>query len=170
MYNNPMLNRLQPNLIARRLWEVDIKELATRGIRGVILDLDNTLTPWRSLEVPDEARAWLRAALAAGVRVCLVSNAATARRVQPVAGQFGIPWITRAVKPLSRGYLRAMRVMQTTPATTAAIGDQVFTDILGGNRLGLFTILVDPISDREALVTKLIQRPLERLIGREKTT
>jgi len=161
-----MQNRFQPNLIARRLWEIDIATLTARGIQGVILDLDNTLTPWRSLDVPDEAQAWLRSALDAGMRTCLVSNAATARRVQPVAAQFGIPWVTRAVKPLSRGYLRAMQVMETTPATTAAIGDQVFTDIFGGNRLGLFTILVDPMSEREAIVTKLIQRPLERLIGR----
>ena len=162
-----MLNRLQPNLVTRRLWEVNIAELTARGIQGVVLDLDNTLTPWRSLEVPDEAQAWLRSALAAGLRACLVSNAATARRVQPVADLFGIPWVTRAVKPLPRGYRRAMQVMHTTPETTAAIGDQVFTDIFGGNRLGLYTILVDPMSEREAIVTTMIQRPLERLIGRQ---
>ncbi|MHB0936851.1 MAG: YqeG family HAD IIIA-type phosphatase [Armatimonadota bacterium] len=165
-----MLKRLQPSLVARRLWEVDLDALAAQGIQGVVLDLDNTLTPWRSLDVPAEAQAWLRSAQAAGLRACLVSNAATARRVQPVADQFGIPWVTRAIKPLPRGYWRAMQVMQTTPETTAAIGDQIFTDIFGGNRLGLLTILVDPMSDREAIVTKMIQRPLERLIGRRCVT
>jgi hypothetical protein len=161
-----MLERLQPNQAVRRLWEVDISVLAGRGVEGVILDLDNTLTPWRSLAVPEEAGAWVRAALATGLRACLVSNAATARRVRPVAEQFGLFWITRALKPLPGGFRRAMAAMSTGPATTAVIGDQMFTDIFGANRLGIFTILVEPMSDREAITTKLIQRPLERLIGR----
>jgi predicted HAD superfamily phosphohydrolase YqeG len=56
--------------------------------------------------------------------------------------------------------------MGTAPDNTAVVGDQIFTDIFGGNKLGLYTVLVDPISAREALITKLLQRPLERLIGR----
>ena len=56
--------------------------------------------------------------------------------------------------------------MGTTPDSSAMIGDQLFTDIYGGNRLGLLTILVNPLSPRDALPTKLLQRPLERLLGR----
>jgi len=161
-----MLERLQPKLAARRLWEVDLAALVKRGVRGVILDLDNTLTPWRSLAVPDEAEAWLQSLPAAGLRACIVSNAASAGRVRPVAERFGIAWVTRAIKPLPGGFRRAMAAMGTSPATTAMIGDQMFTDIFGANRLSLFTILVDPLSDREAITTRLIQRPLERWIGR----
>ncbi len=161
-----MAESLRPHLLARRLFDVDSAALAARGVRGVILDLDNTLTPWRSLEIFPEVRAWVAGLAAAGLRGCVVSNAATAKRVRPVADALGLPWITRASKPLPCGFRRAMRLMETTAESTAVIGDQVFTDIFGGNRLGLYTILVEPMSSREAWVTKLIQRPLERLVGR----
>jgi len=116
--------------------------------------------------VPADAREWLARVRQAGLSVCLLTNAATDGRVRPVAESLGVPWIVRALKPLPSGYLRAMRLLDTTPETTAMIGDQVFTDVYGGNRLGLYTILVDPMSTREALVTRLVQRPLERLVGR----
>lgn len=161
-----MFENLRPHLVAQRLWEVDASVLITRGIQGVILDLDNTLTRWRSLEIPSEAQAWLQAVLHAGLHACIVSNAATARRVRPVAERFGIQWVTRALKPLPNGFRCGMELMGTKPETTAMIGDQMFTDIWGANRLGLFTILVDPMSDHEAITTKLLQRPLERWIGR----
>jgi len=161
-----MLERLRPRLAVGRIWDIDAGALAAQGVEGVILDLDNTLTPWRSLAVPDEAEAWLRGVLASGLRACLVSNAAGAGRVRPVAARFGIPWVTRALKPLPGGFRQALKLMETTPETTAMIGDQMFTDIFGANRLGLFTILVEPMSAHEAFTTKLIQRPLERWIGR----
>lgn len=157
---------LRPHRIAHHLTEVDCVELASRGVRGVILDLDNTLTAWRSREITPEVIAWLQRLADVGIQACVVSNAATARRVQPVADQVQLPWVTRAGKPLPAGFLRGMQAMGTTPQTTAVIGDQVFTDILGGNRLGLYTILVDPVATREAWITRILQRPLERKIGR----
>ena len=161
-----MFDQLRPHALARRLTEIDCEALATRGVRGVMLDLDNTLTPWRSLEVPAETREWLERLRRTGLRACLLTNAAGDHRVRPVAESLELPWIVRALKPLPAGFRRAMTLLQTTPETTAMIGDQVFTDIFGGNRLGLYTILVEPLSPREALITKLLQRPLERLVGR----
>jgi HAD superfamily phosphatase (TIGR01668 family) len=161
-----MLERLRPHRVARSLVELKCEEFLARGVRGVILDLDNTLTAWRSVAVSPEIERWIGRLRDAGLAVCVVSNAATARRVRPVADRLGLPWVTRAGKPLARGFLRGMRLMGTEPSTTAMVGDQLFTDILGGNSLGLFTVLVDPISTREAITTKWLQRPLERLVGR----
>lgn len=161
-----MLERLRPHQVARRLVEVNCDEFVARGVRGVILDLDNTLTAWRSVTISPDVERWIGRLRGAGLLACVVSNAATAARVRPVADRLGLPWVTRAAKPFAHGFVRGMRLMGTDPATTAVVGDQVFTDILGGNTLGLFTILVEPVSTREALVTKLLQRPLERLIGR----
>ena len=146
--------------------DLDCAELAARGIRGVLLDLDNTLAAWRSMAIAPEVERWLGGLRHAGLNACIVSNAATDRRVRPVAERLGLPWVTRALKPLRRGFVRGMRLMGTTPDTTVMVGDQLFTDIYGGNRLGLFTILVDPVSRRDAFTTRLIQRPLERLLGR----
>ena len=161
-----MLNHLRPHRVARRLIDLDCEEMVARGIRGIILDLDNTLSPWRSGVITLEVERWIGRLRDAGLVACVVSNAATAGRVRPVADRLGLPWVTRAAKPLPRGFLRGMRLMGTTPESTAIVGDQLFTDILGGNNLGLYTVLVDPISSQEALITKLLQRPLERWLGR----
>ncbi len=161
-----MFHRLRPHRIARHILDIDSHALRQQGIRGVILDLDNTLTAWRSPTVTPEVTAWVRQVQALGMRPCIVSNAFSAHRVRVVAEQLGIPWITRAAKPLSRGFIRGMALIGATPDTTVMIGDQLFTDIWGGNRLGLYTVLVEPISLREAWTTKLLQRPLERVIGR----
>jgi HAD superfamily phosphatase (TIGR01668 family) len=158
--------RYRPDEICARVEEIDPRALASRGVRGVLLDLDNTITPWQSTALAPAVAAWVAAVKDAGVRACILSNAATARRVRPVALALDIPFVTRALKPLPFGFRAAMRLLDTTPDTTAAIGDQLFTDILGGKRLGLYTILVDPISPREALFTRLLQRTLERAVGR----
>jgi HAD superfamily phosphatase (TIGR01668 family) len=161
-----MHDHFRPHRLAHRLEEVDIADLLARGVRGVILDLDNTLTQWKSTAVSPAVAAWVARLRAAGVQACVVSNAAGARRVRVVADALGIPWITRAGKPLARGFRKAMARMGTAPDATAAIGDQVFTDVWGGNRLGLYTILLDPTSSRESWFTKLVQRNLERAVGR----
>lgn len=167
LHNKAMFDVLRPNRIARRLTDIDLITLEDRGIQGILLDLDNTLTPWRSRVVSSETQIWVTEARMAGLRLCIVTNAASHARVKPVADELDLPYVVRAVKPLAHGFHAAMHLLNTTPATTAAIGDQVFTDIFGANRLGIYTILVEPLSEHEALVTKLLQRPLERIIGRE---
>lgn len=161
-----MLEHLRPHRLVARPYDICSNELCALGIRGVILDLDNTLTPWKSVHLSLEIIDWIAQLHATGVHCCIASNAASARRVQPVADQLGIAWITRACKPWPHAFRRAMAVMGTAPDTTAVFGDQIFTDIFGANRLGLYTVLVEPVSSQEALVTRVIQRPLERLVGR----
>ncbi len=161
-----MFDYFRPHRVMKRLVEVDCDELVARGIRGVLLDLDNTLTTWNSTVIAPEVERWIGHLRQTGLAACIVSNAATTRRVRPVAERLGLPWVTRAIKPLHRGFLQGMRLMGTTPDTTVMIGDQLFTDIYGANRLGLQTILVDPVSSREPFHTSILQRPLERLLGR----
>ncbi|MDD3705135.1 MAG: HAD hydrolase-like protein [Clostridiaceae bacterium] len=74
-----------------------------------------------------------------------------------------LPAVYKAIKPSKTAFRRAMKLMNSVPANTAVIGDQIFTDVLGGNRLGLYTILVAPISDKEFIWTRII-RKLERHI------
>jgi HAD superfamily phosphatase (TIGR01668 family) len=75
-----------------------------------------------------------------------------------------IPSVTRAIKPRKSPFRRAMKMLGMTPGETAVVGDQIFTDILGGNRLGLYTILVVPMPGKEYWATELINRRLERLV------
>lgn len=145
------------------IWSVALEGLRARGIRGVIVDLDNTLVAWNRYQVPREVVDWARRAGEQGIQLCICSNTRQIERVQEVADRIGAIYVALAGKPTSRGFRRAMRMMGTSPRTTALIGDQIFTDIMGGNRLGLTTILVKPLSRRDFLATKF-SRLLEWLV------
>lgn len=160
-----MRRLLRPGLMAEQLWEIDLKALWERGVRGLILDLDNTLVNWNAEELRPRVRSWVEEAKGRGMRVCLVSNAFFGKRVGRVAKELGIECVVRAGKPFPGAFRRGMALLGTVAATTCAIGDQVFTDMLGANWLGLTTVLVLPLSSRESPHTRLIrllERPLRR--------
>ncbi len=135
---------------------VDPARLGRRGIRGIILDLDNTLVEWNHPEPPEELLGWFAKVRQAGLRTCVVSNNSAAR-VQGFVHRLEIPGIDKAVKPRRGAFRRAMALMGTSPGETAVVGDQIFTDILGGKRLGLYTILVAPVTRREFIGTRLVR-------------
>jgi HAD superfamily phosphatase (TIGR01668 family) len=162
-----MRNWFRPHQVVRRLEELDCAALRERGLRGVLLDLDNTIAPWRCLDVSPAVESWLARLRTHHLRACVVTNAATISRVAPIAERLGLPWVTSAYKPLPHGFRRGMSLIDTAPEHTAMIGDLMTMDIVGGNRLGLYTVLVEPMSYREAWGTRWLQRPLEALIGRK---
>lgn len=153
---------LVPYRYARRIEDVDPRALRADGIRGVILDLDNTIVAWNAPDPAPDVQRWVADLTAAGVRACIVSNNFTGR-ARAVAQRLGVPVVAGAIKPTPWAFRRAMRVMDTEPEETALVGDQLFTDVLGGNLLGLKTILVDPLSAREFPTTMLVRR-IERLL------
>jgi hypothetical protein len=136
--------------------------LADWGLRGLILDADNTLVPRNDYHLDPQTRAWLEDVQAAGVKVCVLSNSAKPRKVAAMVAAFGIPALALARKPLRSGFRRALALLGTTIAETAMVGDQIFTDILGGNLMGLRTILVPPLSGNDFIVYRLLGRTLER--------
>lgn len=155
-----------PDLAVDRLSEVSIEQLRAIGVVGVIFDLDNTIVPYHADDVPADIEVWLEAFRKADLRGALVSNALRRRAVR-VAGLLGWPSIGGLPKPNPCRLVRAMRAMATTPQTTALAGDQLFTDILPGNWLGLYTILVEPMDQREFVTTR-VMRWVERRAGRER--
>jgi len=160
----PFLHQFCPTLRAASVTEVTPDFLAGRGVRALILDLDNTLVPWHGLEVAPSIRAWIETLQAAGLRMCIVSNTHRPGRLKELATLLGLDWVPSGGKPRRRGFYRAMAVMGSTPEETAVVGDQVMTDIWGGNRCGLLTILVDPLSPVEFWGTKVISRNVERML------
>lgn len=157
-----MLELLQPREYADTLLDLDLEELRRNNITAFIFDLDNTITEWNSQEIAAEIEAWFRHIQSQGFKACILSNNGEIR-IKTVADRLGIPFIHRAAKPRRKAFRRAIYIMGVTPAQTAVVGDQVFTDILGGNRAGLYTILVHPLDRREFIGTK-INRLLERLV------
>ncbi len=157
-----LFNLLLPREACGSVLEIEARRLREAGIRGVILDLDNTLREWRGGPLSEEVAAWLRGLAEAGLGVCLVSNN-NPRKVAEVADAFGFPYVARAQKPRRKSFRRALGLLGTRPEETAVVGDQLFTDVLGGNRLGLYTILVAPLSRKEFVGTRFV-RLLEKLV------
>ncbi|MGB3913677.1 MAG: YqeG family HAD IIIA-type phosphatase [Thermacetogeniaceae bacterium] len=156
------MNFLLPKKTYNTIFDIPLVQLYTDGIRAIIFDLDNTLTEWNSPELSKETISWLENAKKIGFKMCFVSNNSDLR-VKEIADLVDIPFVAWAKKPRRRSFRKAMALMATKPEQTAVVGDQIFTDILGGNRLGLFTVLVSPISRKEFVGTRLV-RLLEKII------
>lgn len=153
---------LRPDSRVDTVYDIDLQALRAQGILGVILDLDNTIIPWGMRQAPSELFRWIASARTLGLRLCIVSNN-RGPRVTRLAAALDLPAVTGAWKPGRASLHRALSVMGTAPETTALVGDQLLTDILGGNRLGLYTILVRPQSRREFFLTRVV-RLIERLV------
>ncbi|HVK05115.1 MAG TPA: YqeG family HAD IIIA-type phosphatase [Armatimonadaceae bacterium] len=162
------LNRLlTPDLIVRHVSDASPALLAGRGIRAVITDLDNTIVAWHSEEVTEEVGAWLLGLRERGISVCIASNTRNFSRLKRLAYHLGIECVPgNAGKPGTGGLRRALTLLSSSPEDTAMVGDQLFTDVVAGNRLGLFTVLVNPLTGREFVGTRLISRSAERIVLR----
>ena len=160
-----MLQALCPDEAHSRLVDIDLEGLLQKGIRALILDLDNTLVKWHEAEVPAEVDHWVDQAKARGFRLCIASNALP-ERVKLIAGRLGIPYVSGALKPRRTPFRKALMRMDVVSQETAVVGDQIFTDVLGGNRLGLYTILTRPLSRKEFPTTRML-RGLENWVIRK---
>ena len=166
-HRNPWLSALLPNEHLASVFEITPEWLGARHLRGLILDLDNTLVPYGSELHTPELEAWVGALRAANIQARLVSNALP-ERIKRWAAQLGFPSVgalggRTAAKPLPSAFLRAARAMQLRPKEIAVVGDQLFTDVLGGNLIGAYTIMVAPLS-QNALPHTRLARALERMV------
>jgi uncharacterized protein len=159
-----VLNFVRPKLFARGISHVDPADLFARGIRGAIVDLDNTLVGFRTLAPLEEDARWVARAKAAGVRVVVLTNNGTPWALE-VAKNLDVPCIPNARKPLPAGFRRALNLLQLGTHETVVIGDQLFTDVLGAKLAGLDVILVDPLVRRDPWNTRPL-RWVERMLLR----
>ncbi len=120
-------------------------KLVSWGIHLVLADLDNTLTPYSSERPTPEVRRWKEGLEEAGIRLFVVSNSRKAARVPHYCDALGIGYVRHAGKPGIRGFLQALDLCGCAPEEALMVGDQIFTDVLGANRAGLRTVLVEPI-------------------------
>ncbi|NJK60726.1 MAG: YqeG family HAD IIIA-type phosphatase [Oscillatoriales cyanobacterium SM2_1_8] len=144
MFLDPVRDLLTPRLVAPGpLWSLEPEFMERYGLQGAILDVDNTIVGADELEPPPEALAWLHD-LRDRHPVWLVSNNFSEKRIATIAHTLQLPYRSRAGKPSRRTLREVLAVMALAPPTVAMVGDRLFTDILVGNRLGLFTVLVQP--------------------------
>lgn len=154
---------LSPAEYHRSIFEIDLDKLQQRGYRAIMLDLDNTLVKWNHPDPTPGLVEWLKRVQEKGFAACIVSNN-SGPRVSEFAAKVGTPFISSASKPRRKGFREAMARFGVTPEQTVVIGDQIFTDVLGGNRSGAYTILVVPIDPREFFLTQIVRKVERRVL------
>ncbi len=158
---NRLLNKLIPRRQVNSIYDLALDELWNEGIRGIITDLDNTLVGARVPLATPELVKWLDHLQSLGFKVVIVSNN-NETRVSTFAKPLNVPYIHNARKPSVQSFSKAMEWMGLKPEQIAVLGDQMLTDVLGGNRMGLYTILVQPISLVDEGFFTRINRRLEK--------
>lgn len=157
-----MFRRLQPWRHATSIFDLTGDLLKRHGVRGLILDLDNTLVEWGKSDIRPELVKWIESLKSQGFKLCILSNGVPSR-VRDISDKLGILPIPRAIKPRRGAFAKALKLLGTGCDDTVVVGDQLFTDVLGGNRCRLRTILIPPLSEREFIYTRLVRR-IERLV------
>jgi HAD superfamily phosphatase (TIGR01668 family) len=159
--------QLTPDLYYSSVAAIDLDDLARRGVTALLIDLDNTLLPRDTSQFTREALDFAASVSGHGMRACLVSNN-WHERVHSAAQELGFELVPRALKPLPFAFRKGLRILGATAAEAAVIGDQLFTDVLGGNMVGALTVLVCPLSATDLPHTLLLRRLEARILkGRE---
>jgi len=156
-----------PKEFLSSIYEINTAWLQERQLQGLIVDLDNTMLGRAEEKANERLKFWVKQ-ISASIPIIILSNNWSAR-VKNIAAELGLEVIAPAAKPFSWAFKQALAKLKTEPERTALVGDQLFTDILGGNFLRLYTVLVPPASDVDLLHTKILRR-LEKLILRNHFT
>ena len=152
---------LQPDLILGGPVTVLTPAIAQKySLKGLILDVDETLVPLNETDITPELRTWMEE-LRQITAIWLVSNNISENRIGRIARALGVPYLSGAAKPSRRKLRQALAQMELPINEVAMVGDRLFTDILAGNRLGLFTILVEPMVNPEIMARTYAIRNFE---------
>ena len=153
---------LYPKIYLKNVKEITIELLNKNNIKGLLLDVDNTLIDF-NLKILDGVKDWCDDLKQNGIKICILSNTNKIEKVKKVATKLDIPYISFAKKPFKKGFKKAVELLNLSPENIAVAGDQIMTDILGGNRMKMYTILTKPLDKKDILITR-VKRPLENII------
>ena len=153
---------LKPDIKLERITDITPEILNKYGINSLILDVDNTLSTHHGHILTDGLPEWLELMKINGIKLMILSNSKE-QRVKPFAEKIGLPYISLGLKPLPFGYFRALKALNSKRKVSAIVGDQIFTDIIGGNTVGVKTVLLTPIKLEDGWSFKL-RRCLEKVL------
>lgn len=156
---------LYPKDYFSKVSEISLEYLKENNIKGLILDVDNTLIDYYR-NISQDTITWANNLKQSGIKMCILSNSNKQEKVKEVAEKLGLEYIFFGTKPLKRGFNKAKKMLNLENYEIATVGDQIFTDILGANRMKMHSILVEPIEEKDILVT-LIKRPIENYIKKK---
>ncbi|HCN61423.1 MULTISPECIES: YqeG family HAD IIIA-type phosphatase [Mammaliicoccus] len=149
-----------PNEYVQSIFDIKPEHLKSKNIKAIITDLDNTLVGWDVKDPTDEVRTWFEEMKEQNITVTIVSNN-NQERVASFSSTLNIDYIFKARKPRGKAFRQASNLMDVNKSEVVVIGDQMLTDVFGGNRNGLYTIMVVPVKKTDGLVTKF-NRLIER--------
>lgn len=156
-----MLHRFYPKRMAGSSYEINYEKLYEEGYRGILFDIDNTLVE-HGADASERAIELFVRLKKIGFQTCLISNNSD-ERVRRFNQKIGTNYIHKAQKPSVKNYIKATKIMGTRIDNTIFVGDQLFTDVYGANRIGMMTYLVKPIHPKEEIQI-VLKRKLERIV------
>lgn len=157
-----MIKHFLPDQHVKNIFEIEPDSLKEKGVKGIITDLDNTLVEWDRPTATPKLIEWFDNMRRNEILITIVSNN-NEKRVKAFSDPLQIPFIFQARKPMTRAFNKALKQMGLRKEETVVIGDQLLTDVLGGNRSGFHTILVVPVAQTDGFVTRF-NRKVERRI------
>ncbi len=156
---------LYPKAYLKNVHEITIQFLLKNKIKALILDVDNTLIDYYK-NLSDETIKWAINLQGQGIKMYILSNTNKKEKVETVAKKLEIPYKFFARKPSKKGFMQIQKELNINPENIASVGDQIFTDVIGGNRCNMFTILVDPVTAKDYWYTAW-KRPIENVFRKK---
>lgn len=156
-----LLKNLYPDYIYKNVESIPHELIKENNIKLILFDMDNTLVNYKYVYT-DELKKWIMSIKNEGVMLYIFSNSQVGSAVKRIASELGMKYKYRVSKPRISGYKKIIEETKIPKENIIMIGDQIFTDIWGGNRFGIKTILVSPIAKKEGMITK-VKRPFEKL-------
>lgn len=153
---------IYPDFYCKKVTDINLEYLKKNNIQALILDVDNTLLDF-NLNILEGLETWYKEIKANNIKCIILSNSNKIEKIRKVADLLQISFINFATKPLKRGFKKAQKELNIPNQNIAVVGDQIFTDVIGANRMKMHSILVEPIDKKDLLLTK-IKRPLEEII------
>ncbi len=156
---------LKPNSAFEKVTDISSDFLINNNIKGIILDVDNTLIDLNSVPV-DNIQEWIKKIKNAKIKVCIASNSLKKHKVENIAKILDVKYVFFSMKPLRVGLKKAKKILGLEPKYIAEIGDQLFTDVLGANRMKMFSIITKPISPEKHFLTELKRKIEKKLLSK----
>ena len=160
------MDNFVPDMYQKSIYYINYEELLNAGIKCLLFDLDNTCVPYEEKEPNDKLVELFNNLENMGFKIIIFSNA-TKKRIAPFKKKLNVDCLARAHKPSSKNFLKVLKMFNYNLSEAAIIGDQLYKDILGGNKTGIMTILVNPMSKKDMFITRLVFRNLEKIRYRQ---
>ena len=153
---------IYPDAYFKKVEDINVEFLNKNKIKALLLDVDNTLVD-HTKKMTESVIKWTKELKGQGVKLYILSNTNDKQKIEDIVKQIDIPYQYFAMKPLKKGFKKAQKELGEKSENIAIVGDQIFTDVIGGKRNNMYTILVEPIKEKDFWYTAW-KRPIEKKI------